>query len=136
MCELTKEIRNKKFTGFKLAFKDGKNGKYYSLAMGTEYVIGAVRIPKKQVRIDLEFNDNILLEDEYNGFHQHMVGRTAVYTKASYIRERREHWIEKKGKVVALKMTIGKELMKGTYGSDDVIAGKEIISMKEARIKV
>ena len=133
MCQLNQKTSLESFTGYKIAFvKDGREGRYYSIAMGTEYVIGKVKVCRKQRRIVETFNNNILESD--HTYVEEMVGRTCLYNALSdakyiYLGHLEEPPI--KGKLVILKMTIKGDLLRGSYGHCVVYGGKEITSMEE-----
>lgn len=143
MCTLTKEIEQKQFTGYKVAYKNKITGKYYSPAMGIEYKPN-MKIPniKKQNRIGSFFCEDILTSPFL--FKEKMVGRTAVFKSLvvakklyrdihngiSFNDAQRELY-----EVCILEMTIKKDLMKGYYEDNgNVVAGKIIVKLKEIKL--
>lgn len=144
MCELNKNITNKKVKGYKIVAKKISTGEYYSLAFGFKYTNKPIPICKKQKVIG-GFHSEIL---EIN-FCPNMKGRTAIFT---ILNDALTLWnilfdncyISKNPKVDPCKYQyclveaeISKDLMEGTYFVSPnntearVIAGRNLNIIQE-----
>jgi hypothetical protein len=133
MCDLIKEYKGKQFIGYKIAYKK-KNG-YYSIAMGTRYrKNGKLTIPKKQNKICGIFSD-LILSETFSGFNKKMVGRTAAFKR---LKDAKSQFFNlhcfNDSQYVILKIKLTEELLKGTYGWEDIVAGKNMEILEEVKI--
>jgi hypothetical protein len=127
MCNLNKKSDLDKFVGYKLVAKHKETGKYYSLAMGFEYVEGElIPVPETQTRIAEVFNENILTG---SSFVEEMVGRTAVYDSLSPTEMELpifSHLTFDQYETRIMKVEISEDLMTGSYAISRVTAGRRI----------
>jgi len=142
MCRLTRELNEKKAFGYKVVFVDSEDRKW-SPAMGFCYEDlegGKIPIIRKQIRLTTVFTDNILLYRS-NGYEPLMVGRTSAFEKlrdAVMLRRdihEREFSIKIDGQEkstlheftpVIFRVELSEDLMIGTYGQANVVAGRRI----------
>jgi hypothetical protein len=143
MCNIHSKIKDKRFTGYKVSAKIGKE--HFSPATGMKYAKGRIVPPEKQERLSEYFVGDIL-EPGSMAYNDEYVGMTAVFEdKADAARMARTWsvWCQQhltgrsQCKLVVLEMTIaaavGKPMWKGDYEGNDVIAGPVIKSFKEVR---
>ena len=132
MCTLTGPFNKRSFTGYKIAVRDLKTGKIRSSCMGFEYKPGIVPIIKRQRNLTYYWSDNLLKHGNWN-YNSNMIGRIAVLINradADKIFVNISRYTHSNYKAVLLIMTITTGLLKGSYGSNDIIAGKYIKSIK------
>jgi len=135
MCQLIKNVNKRTFTGYKVAIKSPRSGKYRSASMGFEYKLGDVPIPKKQRNLTGHFASDILIGSYFSNM---MTGRTCVFARLEGASELYHSIMRclkytKSQKVVLLKMKISKNIMIGNYNDYVVYAGKKILSFKEIK---
>ena len=142
MCDLHTKSRRKQFTGYKVVAKHKETGNYYSIAMGFQYKIGKVPIVEEQKQIGNAFC-NTILHPLHVGWRNEMMGRTAVFTKLYQACGKRNDIYGNMHNrdldvydIIIIKMTLRDSLMNGEYGWRDIVAGKEIVEMKEFKIPV
>ncbi len=142
MCRLTRELNEKKAIGYKVVFVDSENKKW-SPAMGFCYEDlegGKIPIIKNQFRLTPLFSDDILLYRSF-GYSPFMMGRTSAFEKledAVMLRRdihEREFSIKIDGQEkstlheftpVIFRVELSEDLMIGTYGQANVVAGRRI----------
>lgn len=139
MCVLTKYIKKKTATVFKIVAKEKETGKYWSVAMGFIYPKkGYVPEVVEQKALTINWSKRILYKNEFL-YKKNMVGRTAGFVKkedVSYLLDSvTDNLFNSKFEIVIVKVTLSGALMEGTYetGCNDceIIAGKYIERMKE-----
>lgn len=127
MCKLEAKSDLDKFVGYKLVAKDKETGKYYSLAMGFEYVEGEpIPVPEIQAQIAETYDNDILTS---HCFSEEMVGRTAVFDNPERAKKhlgslqylKFNHYETR-----IMKAEISEDLMIGSYGMARVTAGRKI----------
>ena len=131
MCDLDRAIPNKSFTGYKVVAVKKSTGRYYSIAMGFVYrKDGRVPVVKTQKRITKKFRDDIL---DSSAFRDTMVGRTAVfeYKEDAKVVLRSASYYSTSADMMKFDLAIKRakvsvDLMKGSYGSTRVFAGRNI----------
>ena len=128
MCENLERIKAKEFIGTKVVAE--KNGRYFSVATGIEYIDGErVSVPKIQRRHSIWFIDTILTKID-PAYKKNMVGRTAVFVNpnvaASLVNDIETKSTDESYTIKAVPAKVSYGLMKGVYGGSKVIAGKKI----------
>jgi len=142
MCELNNTINSKSVVGYKLVLKHKKTGKYFSSAMGFEYLENR-DIPKVGVQKRIgNFWANFILDEFGLLFKKDMVERTACFRYLKDIKT----WIDEYDysafieiedfMFVLARVRISKDLMAGTYNNGDypVYGGKRIDFLKILKV--
>lgn len=142
MCQLNERVRGKK-RGWKVVWAEG--GKYYSVAMGCKYPKdGKVPVVKQQRCKASHYFSSHILYDQMHGYAKDMVGRTAVYSSIAAASDMMHfiiHGCYRSAQALSQMRTflrvvpaeVSVEVMRGTYGTDEVFAGRRIKFLKESK---
>lgn len=132
MCEINNKLNRKSFTGYKLVTI--KDGRFYSVVTGVEYIAGKAVTPITMDEISAEFETNTrwavrsILDGMF--YNEQMVGKTSVFEEKSCAEYNHNNGLNE----TIVKMTISEDLHKGVTNDSPVVVGsfiKKITLLKD-----
>jgi len=134
MCDLYARMWQERFIGYKVVTTYANNKKRYSAAMGFCYDdYEEIPIIKRQRRLSMNFISDILDKNQ-SAYSPSMEGRTAVFVNLEdaigLYRSIENHRTNANIHTEIYKAEVSKDLMKGNYGHDEVVAGRKIKFLK------
>jgi len=139
MCILTEYSDEDQVVVYKVVAK--KDDGYYSIAMGIKYKIGEYLPMSTEITqnpIGNHFSSDILSLQNYGSFEYEMSGRTSGFKSLGdtyHLLQRIQisnNWSEPCNiRFIVVKIILSKDLMTGTYGKYEVIAGRMITKIVE-----
>ena len=152
MCELTEKYPKKQFVGYKAALRDKTTGKLYSIATFVEYKKGKVqrltnrRAYRAKARIDKiidpPFCDAIFMTKGQYAHSESLAGKTAAFLAQEHARHiahsAASDMTDENYEAVIVRITLSdsKQLLRGKYKYDPVVAGDTIENIAVVKVFV